>query len=1076
MERFFDGLAVLADTDRFVPSGMYLSLYRLCEEWCQLGKQSDDVKQRLIFMQTAASRSITNPAEQADWIQKFQVETKSLSNAAVGAMASLIPKAYFTPEVSASGSPTEKATLEQIKPLEAAQVLDRLVAFLASFMDPIRDHGKRGLKSLLTHKRYDAVFSDEVMRRAFVITREANTSNALFFEVVADVVCTGEHGFSPSQIVCLGLSNLCHPDQTVRRRAFDMLEVVHDQYDGLIPIARYEPLIVSHAPSAYLEAHRGISDALSESQAYQAVNVLQQFSLWIPRIYDALEDVGRTLILLQSLEHWVPHIELMVPDRSDLTRDGRVAMYHLISLTARYAQRYSGQITALWSQLVEARDHWNCHAVIRFLLEQSQKVGSIAFVSCAAKIIACLSASQMGHVVLHELCDIIIPAAMLPTLDHKLNMPEEEDVELWSDLDILFPDQPRITLGIAQFAMLFLSEGAIARCVALQDRLPVLLHILLLHLDHRLQFVQQSCRHMLSELLRSYISLYDNLADRSAYPSRSELRAAINKIEDSFMDAAIWKANDSDVEVQRLCSQLLDILAPLVPELEDAWGAVALDWATSCHFRPIACHSLQLYRGLSPTPSQSNLDALLVRLSNIIADEDAGMHPFTTELLATLTAMASAEDLNITLVPQIFWCAVACLWTTSETEFKHVLELLHSLLSRLDLDDQGTADALLSERPPSWDGPASLQVPLLIGLRSSKTSQSTFKLLQRLAQVQDGRIIDASEGRLRDLYTAVLPWCLHAMSNDIQDEALQEFAMDIGRLADQEERPSITRIMTSFAKSRFRTKEDFLRQSVASLREHYGMDHWSDVVTLLVGLVLNDEKWLRVHTLQILKVLFQQRETKSSVDVMGSELLMPLLRLLETDLAQEALEVLEEPMQISGGPAAKHVLRMSLHNHLTANVKEVESVAEIFGIAEESGWCVPRSAARRDRCRMNVGAVCDLHKAPLRPSQITFHEEDMLALSEAHQEEEEDLGDLVQNLHELSNFFQDHTHGLSVPNRQLEARVAAILAKSTDPSADIPVTPFGDVFDVTTSGSSDLSDDDYSSDAESDLFEYDLPN
>ncbi|EKM56941.1 uncharacterized protein PHACADRAFT_172641 [Phanerochaete carnosa HHB-10118-sp] len=1076
VERFFDGLAVLADTDRFVPSGMYPSLYRLCEEWCQLGKQSDDVKQRLIFMQTAASRSITNPAEQADWIQKFQIETKSLSNAAAGAMASLIPKAYFTPEVSASGSPTEKATLEQSKPLEAAQILDRLVAFLASFMDPVRDHGKRGLKSLLANKRYDVVFADEVMRRAFVVTRESNTSNALFFEAVADVIRTGEHGFSPSQIVCLGLSNLSHPDQTVRRRAYDMLEVIHEQYDRLRSIAHYEPFVASHAPSAYLEAHRAISDALSQSHSYQAVNVMQQFSLWIPRIYDALEDVGRTLILLQSLEYWVPYIELMIPDRSELTRDGSVAMYNLISLTARYAQKYPGQITALWSRLVEARDHWNCHAVIRFLLEQSQKVGSTAFVSCAAKIVACLSASEEGDIVLRGLCDIIIPAAMLPALDHKLGMPEEEDVELWSDLDILFPDQPRITLGLAQFALLFLSEGAMAYCAELQDRLPVLLHILLLHLDHRLQFVQQSCRNMLSELLRSWISKYDKLHDRSAYASRAELRAAITKIEDCISDSTIWKTDDPNSEVQRLCSQLLEILGPLVPDLEDTWGAVALDWATSCHFRPIACHSLQLYRSLSPTPSQNNLDALLVRLSNIVADEDPGMHPFTTELLATLTTMASAEDLNIVLVPQIFWCAVACLSTTSETEFQHVLELLHALLSRLDLDDQGTTEALLSERPPSWHEPASLQAPLLTGLRSSKTSQSTFKLLQRLANVADGCIIDASEGRLRDLYTAVLPWCLHAMANDISDEALQDFALDIGYLAEQEERGSITRIMTSFAKNRFRTKEDFLRESVASLREHYGMDHWSDVVTLLVGLVLNNEKWLRVHTLQILKVLFQQRETKSSVDVMGSELLMPLLRLLETDLAQEALEVLEEPMRISGGPAAKHVLRMSLHNHLTANVKEVESVAEIFGIAEESGWCVPRSAARRECCRMNVGAVCDLHKAPLRPSQITFHEEDMLALSEMHRLEEDDLGDLVQNLHELSSFFQDDTHGLVVPNRQLEARVAAILAKSTDSSADAPATPFGDVFDVITSGSSDLSDDDYPSDVESDLFEYDLGN
>jgi hypothetical protein len=930
------------------------------------------------------------------------------------------------------------------------------------------------LRSLLTHNRYDAAFADEVLKRAFVTVRESNTSNAQFFEVVADVICTTDHGLFFSQIVCLGVSNLSHPDLGIRRRAFDMLETIHEQRSGFIPLSHYEAPVGSHAPSAYLDAHREISAILAGEHPDQAVHVLLQFSTWVPQIYDALED-GRPLILLQSLELWVPSIHLMSKDRQTLTREGHSAMYHLIALTARYSQRYPGQIAALWTGLVETPDQSNSHAVIRFLLEQSQKVGSTAFVSCAAKIVACLSASKVGNQVLQELCDIIIPAAMLPTLEHKLHVPEEDELELWSDLDILFSDQPRLTLGIAQFSVMFLSEGAMARCADLVDRLPVLLHVLLMHLDHRLSFVQERCRHMLAELLRSCVAYYEELPDRSAYPSRPTLRSEIIKIEELAQSLVIRKGDNRTTTgsaIEDLCSQLLSLLEPLVPDLEDSWGIVALNWATACHFRPIACHSLQLYRALSPTPSRSNLDALLMRLSNIIADEDSSTHPFTTELISTLTVTMSSSDLNVSLVPQIFWCGVACLSTTSEAEFQNVLELVGAVISRLDLDDPDTADTLLSERPPIWRGTASLQVPLLTGLRSSKTAHGTFELLQRLTKVVDGRIIDASEGRLRDLYTLILPWCLHAMSNDISDEALQNFALDIGQLADQEERPSITRIMTSFAKNRFRTKEDFLRQSVASLREHYGMDHWSDVVTLLVGLTLNDQKWLRVHTLQILKVLFQQRETKSSVDVMGSELLMPLLRLLETDLAHEALEVLEVPMQISGGPAAKHVIRMSLHNHLTANSKEVESVAEIFGIPEESGWCVPRSAARRESCRANLGAVCDLHKTPSRPSQITFHEEDMLALSS--QPLEENLGDLVQNLHDLSSFFQDDQQPLAVPNRQLEARVAAILAKSTDARDDVPNTPFGDVFDVTTSGSSDVSDDFLPSDEESDLFEYDL--
>ena len=65
--------------------------------------------------------------------------------------------------------------------------------------------------------------------------------------------------------------------------------------------------------------------------------------------------------------------------------------------------------------------------------------------------------------------------------------------------------------------------------------------------------------------------------------------------------------------------------------------------------------------------------------------------------------------------------------------------------------------------------------------------------------------------------------------------------------------------------------------------------------------------------MQVLKILFQQRETRN-VDSLGSELLMPLLRLLETDLAPQALEVLEELLAISAGrPAARDVLRMSMH-------------------------------------------------------------------------------------------------------------------------------------------------------------------
>ena len=355
-----------------------------------------------------------------------------------------------------------------------------------------------------------------------------------------------------------------------------------------------------------------------------------------------------------------------------------------------------------------------------------------------------------------------------------------------------------------------------------------------------------------------------------------------------------------------------------------------------------------------------------------------------------------------------------------------------------------------------------------------------MKLLQTLAKIQDGRLIDASECRLRDLYTVSLPWCLHAM--DQPENTLKAFAEDIGSLAIQEKRHSIHKIMTSFAKGHFRTRDDFLRQSVASLREHYGAQHWTEVVTHLLGLVLNQERWLRIHAMQVLKVLFQHRETRNPVELLGTELLMPLLRLLETDLAPQALDVLEEPMAMSGGgPTAKHVLRMSMHFGTLPVVSDPdpESVPTVFGVPENSGWCIARADVVRATCQANVMAVFDTCSVPTRPSRIEF-EPEVEALASIKTPLADDLGGIVQNLHELTNFFTKNPstsrpNGSSVPTLRVEARVAAILAKSTAPDSitDTPQTPFLDVFNVGGIDRTEDSDEYSDSDSDTDAFVFD---
>ena len=90
---------------------------------------------------------------------------------------------------------------------------------------------------------------------------------------------------------------------------------------------------------------------------------------------------------------------------------------------------------------------------------------------------------------------------------------------------------------------------------------------------------------------------------------------------------------------------------------------------------------------------------------------------FTREVLITYTGLAKS-NLDPDLLPPLFWCACACLSTTVEQEFLTVLQLLEALLTKLDLDDAKTVDALISYRPTNWTGPDPTLQPLIMqGLR-----------------------------------------------------------------------------------------------------------------------------------------------------------------------------------------------------------------------------------------------------------------------------------------------------------------------------------------------------------------------
>ena len=84
--------------------------------------------------------------------------------------------------------------------------------------------------------------------------------------------------------------------------------------------------------------------------------------------------------------------------------------------------------------------------------------------------------------------------------------------------------------------------------------------------------------------------------------------------------------------------------------------------------------------------------------------QESNLHPFTVELIITLSSVAKSGNADRALLPQLFWCAVSCLSTPVEAEFLQLLDLLDCLLDKLDLNDPYDVEVLIANEPENFTG------------------------------------------------------------------------------------------------------------------------------------------------------------------------------------------------------------------------------------------------------------------------------------------------------------------------------------------------------------------------------------
>ncbi|CAO1615945.1 unnamed protein product [Jaminaea pallidilutea] len=1027
VEDLYNGLWAKGECERYFPFEMRKCTFRLCVDWYSYSQSAKDGPSKLAGLLAGVAEQLRDDKQREHKIAVLRSDTQALSFHASNAMATLCQGPLL------SHDRTSTAVL-----YDPQWLVSWLIGLFRSPSPANQLVARKALRSLLLSNGSSKILLAAVVDAAFDEPDNVAPSASLFACFSEAMTSTEAKVEVPlHHLFVLALTKLGHPNVEIRRKAFAVIDSATQRDKPGLSMHGIEIGVSSPLPATYLRAQRDVSAYLAHHFDSNKVAFVCEATARM-----GLIDSLRRSTTLGLLPDWLRDIDLLqgaeaAGGDNELTYCSLLILSNLLFLTVRYGDEHNFEIQDAWASLAEGTQvMFNANAIVKFLVEQGLCYRSPIFILHAKRVVSCLSHTVIGPHMFDELCAFVEPTSMIPVPRDSIAVQPAAAVQAHlfrANLDVEVPPPSKQQIfSPGQLSLLFVGELTYERSERLEMQLHLLLHALFMQFDSLIPFIQEQAISVFEQLMRSLASMSTTIVgvDGGAV-ARQRVDALFRR-----GTPVLWTHSNLEVALDEvrsprsmrwLLSETLAILEPLSPGLGERWAQLALHWATSGPVRHIACRSFQAFRIMLPEPTPTMLADMLGRLSNTIADPDVDIQSFSLEIIYTLTALIRSTDQSRRDVfSQTFWAAVACLSTTNEREYAVAIEMLDSLLDKLDIGDVATIALLRQQCPDGWEGDADgLQTLVLRGLRSSITSAASFKVLSRLAKVQNPALVDESGQRLGYLMISALPWFVHSAEPDQpKDAALLEFADDIAALAEAEGRADLSRVAKSIAKSRFRTKDDLIRQAVNSIRAHYLPHCAPQLAVALLGITLNQHEWLRKSAMQVLKIFFQAVDTRApDFAKLGSELLMPLLRLLSTPLATQALEVLDEPIAVYGGPAANQILRMSLQWGKPSRRRELASDASIFGAPDDSGWAVANPQDLTSRTRINTQAVfktCELTLDVSPQSIVDFVNEEyyyappsvgrLNGLGQDTGENgdgvaEQGLGDIVNQLHDLSSFF-----------------------------------------------------------------------
>lgn len=1011
-----------ADVERWLPYSFRKRAFMFMMEWSGYGPSISLFQNRYSTMAHAAGSSVTMIASLE--LQKHQLQYSAISCMTELCSSSAMDSAY---NVDTDGKSRPKSG-KQVKPdtFDFDATLSWSDALFKTHNERIRCLASTAVIDLLTHTP-SKVLAGHVVRRCY----GNDPCACDYFVALNGALQAENHSSAlascpPYRMLSLALFACGSDSYVVRSAAASMVETLEQRFyhsDGCI---RYVDGVCCRSRIIYKRTLFELSTYFANAHPEEKYMVISELTM----LFHLVDSVPRRDIIAVLLP-WIQTVNLNISrstndddpnsnggdnvsdshtyaEPSDESYASLMVLYNFIEITLKYSHLIQNEVEALWvalaskpaTSITEKRAELTsgngqipsadetasgARQIFDFLVETFLKLHSLPFIECARQIVVSLSGIP-GFDAVNVLLSRLEPKAMVPAHRIKTTSKSQKHQSSTSPVFVHIPDKifpyvadlqallrvPEGTPSAPAFSpgelyTIFLADLACTPNKAVQDKLPLLLHLCFVLLDHQLVLIQDQACSLLILLIHQYGSRDSPEAKEIVKMLRSpDSKFHLWSYTDDGMPTLSSRTSSKNTvsspripdSMDSMVRSVLDVFRPVAPEIQKQWSRIAVDWATTCKVMHIASRSFQVFRSLISFIDTRILRGMLSCLSKTISDESKGIQSFSMQILMTLNAItAELPSSQLIDYPQLFWCTVASLSTVHEHEFIEVLSTLSKFLSKIDLDSDETVQCLISTFPPHWEGRfEGLQKILLTGLRSGTAGTPSLALLRRLDLLKDSQIVGSGPERLLLSLLANLPVLLHSQTIGKFSAETVHSAEVIVAMADRNNLPGLARIIRSLVHKRFRNKEDFLSQTVSALKAHFFPTYSAETLVFLLGLLFNSTPWVKTEVMSLLKHVFRAIDLSSDEFVgLGADLVAPLLRLLMTDYVDDALEVLDEASAISASPFDKHYLMMSAGDSTMR--KEYEKIATLFGIPDESGWSVPMPAVSTARTRNNIHAV-----------------------------------------------------------------------------------------------------------------------